>query len=378
MEEINCCICLEVSLTMTSCNHVLCKRCFKKAQTNPQANMQACPCCRRQDYTLVDIVITLNEEQKEAHYKTLMDAYNEDHAYVRPAPRAEYRPVLRNGVPVPRNPNNAVPLANWNARRAGLELNFNDAVRDQNFYRAREVRGQLIEAGWELNLVREMDYQALIVHQRGVWEVSFDRFIVNGDFHMALRTAHALEEIGWVMDEGRRDALEAVRLAQIERERANARAFIERQEAAEAARVAQRIARRDARRVERQEQRQIERDAAEAQRAADREAAAVQGVQPNNDGDIVLRDPADLVELNQRFNARTPAPARARVVLGVGWRIGDLPFNARPMLQCVKCIKKTRRVCGNCLDAYCCAHCNSCNGCNFNNLPAQYRREVPP
>jgi len=278
------------------------------------ANMQACPCCRRQDYTLVDIIITLNQEQKDAHYKSLIEAYNEDHQYVPPV---------------------------------------------------REVRRHIVQRPADIR--REM-------------EINFDAAVLEGNFHIALHNRRALEGRNWELNEVRLHNFEALRLQEVARQEAEARAFNARRDADDARREAQRIARRDARRVERQEQRQIERDAAEAQRAADREAAAEQGVQPNNDGDIVLRDPADLAGLNQRFNARTPAPARARVVLGAVFKIGDLPFNARPMLQCVGCNKKTRRVCHDCNDAYCCAHCNACgNGDCFvregnAHLPHNYQR----
>jgi hypothetical protein len=370
MEDINCCICLEVSLTITSCNHPLCKRCYKKAQTNPQANMQACPCCRRQDYTLVDRNITLDEEQKEAHYKSLMDAYNEDHAFVRPA-RAVRHNRPNDLLPPERNPD-----PNWNPRRAAMELNFDDAVRADNYFHARNLRRQLIEGGWELNLVRAIDYQTLVERMRGRWEVAFDNAIAQGEYFVADNLRHELVAIDWVMNEERQHAFEEARLAYDARREARVREAEEARERQAARREAERIARRDARRVERQEQRQIERDAAEAQRAADREAAAEQGVQPNNDGDIVLRTMDDYAALEQRFNARRPAGARARVFLGEGMEIGHLPFNARPMLACVGCNKKTRRVCGACNDAYCCAACNNCeNGCApaFHH-PANYQR----
>jgi hypothetical protein len=350
MEEINCCICLEVSLTKTSCNHVLCKRCYKKAQTNPMANMQACPCCRRQDYTLVDIIITLNEEQKDAHYKALMDAYNEDHAYVRPAPRAERpaRPEVRMVRP---------PVVH--DRRAAMEGNFDAAVADNNFHMGRNIRQVLNANGWMLNEVREHNFQAMRIEMCRVWEINFDAAVGMNNYPEANNLRRALLEEGWEFNEARQVALEAAQIAyNAERE-------------AEAARQAAREERRAARRLER--------------RQADARARIPQALAPEMvaipqanvmEGAIVLRTMDDYAALDQRFNPRNPARAHARVFLGEGMEIGHLPFNARPMLACVGCNKKTRRVCGACNDAHCCAACNNCaNGCApaFHH-PANYQR----
>lgn len=288
---------------------------------NPQANMQACPCCRRQDYTLVDIVITLNEEQKEAHYKSLMDAYNEDHAYVRPAPRVgrEYRPEVR---PVRRavDRGRALPAeGEWDARRAAMLLNFDDAVRDDDFHHAANIRNVLINEGFPLNEVREHNYEAL-----------------------------RLQELARV------DALVAAAAAR------------------RAADEARRAARHEANFARREARAQAHQAAQQAERQAVRQAA-----RENLDGAIVMQTINDHAALEQRFNARHPAGARAQVVLGAGIKIGHLPFNARPMLKCQGCNKKTRRVCDRCDDQYCCASCNNCLGADCHRRPAGYVAHLP-
>lgn len=364
MEDINCCICLEVSLTMTSCNHVLCKRCYKKAQTNPQANMQACPCCRRQDYTLKDIIITLNEEQKEAHYKALMDAYNEDHEYVRPAVAVRHRQAV--AAPARLLAAAAQPVdPNWNPRRAAMELNFDDAIRGENYHHARDIRQVLTAEGWALNEVREINFQVLQNQMRRVWEINFDAALVTNNYPQALGLKNALVAVGWDFNEVRQHDLEATRLAYNAQREADAAHEVARQERLAANRLARRQA-EAARNAER-----------EAVRRAEMAEAAHELVVPQEnimEGAIVLRTMNDYAALEQRYTPRNPARAGARVLLGAGMEIGQLPFNARPMLGCVGCNKKTRRVCGACNDAHCCAACNNCaNGCGAPH-PANYRR----
>ena len=127
----------------------------------------------------------------------------------------------------------------------------------------------------------------------------------------------------------------------------------------------------DAARQERLAANRLARRQLEAARHAAPEMVAII---PNEDGAIVLRTAGDYAALDQRFNARHPAGTRAQVLLGAGMEIGHLPFNARPMLACVGCNKKTRRVCGECNDAHCCAACNNCaDGCGFHH-PANYQR----
>jgi len=274
MEDITCCICMEVSLTMTTCNHVLCKRCYKKAQQNPLANMQACPCCRRHDYTLKDINIELNQEQKDAHYKTLLEAYNEDHTFVAP---------VRAGH----------PLQARQDRRARMDINFDAAILEGNYRVANFIRNEMEDNGW----------------------------VLNGD------RLHRLDELR-LRDEAERQA-RRVRLQ------------------AAGIRLAERAL-----------------------------AGELEEVPPQNvmNGAIVLRTLDDYAGIDRMFSARHPASARAQVRLGAGMKIGQLPFNARPMLACVGCNKKTRRVCVSCSDAYCCARCNICpNACNFHH-PPNYQR----
>lgn len=239
--------------------------------------MQACPCCRRHDYILKDINIELNQEQKDAHYKTLIDAYNEDHTFVAP---------VRAGR----------PLANMQARqdrRARMDINFDAAILEGNYRVANFIRNEMEDNGW----------------------------VLNGD------RLHRLDELR-LRDEAERQA-RGIRLR------------------AAGIRLAERAL-----------------------------AGELEEVPPQNVmvGAIVLRTLDDYAGIDRMFSARHPASARAQVRLGAGMKIGHLPFNARPMLACVGCNKKTRRVCGACNDAHCCAACNNCaNGCGFHH-PANYQR----
>lgn len=103
-ETPNCVICMEISVTMTDCNHPLCRDCYKKMDDLPahQRNMKKCPYCRKENPQMKDVEIELTDEQKLEHYQTLMEFYRE-HTIVVPKAAGsgvQYPPVQPVRAPV--------------------------------------------------------------------------------------------------------------------------------------------------------------------------------------------------------------------------------------------------------------------------------------
>ena len=72
-----CIVCMEISITVTDCDHPLCRDCYKKMVALPahQRNMKKCPYCRKEAPALKNEVIELTDAQKLQHYTVLLDYY---------------------------------------------------------------------------------------------------------------------------------------------------------------------------------------------------------------------------------------------------------------------------------------------------------------
>ena len=72
-----CIVCMEISITVTDCDHPLCRDCYKKMVELPayQSNMKRCPYCRKEAPTLKNADIELTDAQKLEHYTVLLDYY---------------------------------------------------------------------------------------------------------------------------------------------------------------------------------------------------------------------------------------------------------------------------------------------------------------
>jgi hypothetical protein len=72
-----CIVCMEISITVTDCDHPLCRDCYKKMVELPahQRNMKRCPYCRKEAPALKNEFIELTDEQKLQHYTVLLDYY---------------------------------------------------------------------------------------------------------------------------------------------------------------------------------------------------------------------------------------------------------------------------------------------------------------
>jgi hypothetical protein len=72
-----CIVCMEISITVTDCDHALCRDCYKKMVALPahQRNMKKCPYCRKEAPALKNEVVVLTDAQKLQHYTVLLDYY---------------------------------------------------------------------------------------------------------------------------------------------------------------------------------------------------------------------------------------------------------------------------------------------------------------
>ena len=79
-EDLTCAICLEISVTYTTCNHSLCKKCYKAVITHTERNMRRCPLCRDEKLSLDSTTRALTDKQRELHYLVLLEYFNEMNA----------------------------------------------------------------------------------------------------------------------------------------------------------------------------------------------------------------------------------------------------------------------------------------------------------
>lgn len=97
-----CIVCMEISITVTDCDHPLCRDCYKKMVALPahQRNMKKCPYCRKEAPALKNEVVELTDLQKLQHYIVLLDYYTANTVCQNIPP--PYVPVVHVRHPPPR------------------------------------------------------------------------------------------------------------------------------------------------------------------------------------------------------------------------------------------------------------------------------------
>lgn len=78
--DVTCVVCLDVTDTITECNHPICRSCYTKVVTHPQPNMRNCPYCRKEHFALNVTAHPLTAEQRNLHYDALLAFYNDANA----------------------------------------------------------------------------------------------------------------------------------------------------------------------------------------------------------------------------------------------------------------------------------------------------------
>jgi hypothetical protein len=95
--DLECIVCMEICVTVTECDHSLCRRCYKSVITHPQSNMRRCPYCRKEHLVLSHVERVLTAEQRDIHYRTLLESFNEMYAVCAPRPQLK-KIILEYGL----------------------------------------------------------------------------------------------------------------------------------------------------------------------------------------------------------------------------------------------------------------------------------------